>query len=258
MIEQGMSNINDSKASPHRALNLLNSIRELSVQRQVTENQITIILYALAGSQDPVLISRFPAVLAICARRGIDLPSQGLLGRYWESSPKRQDLERLLLISAELFRREGIEAPSNLIKIAESLKSRHVDLLSGDCLRLSNAPPVAVANMQAVLRQFAGDARKAPAMPATEPRPTRSDHLSDHLEDSLDRLFSEKQKELVVKKFKGQHLTKTEREYYSRVVKKKLAAIADRNLQEIAVLLCKPETPASPNPLRRHPESFVR
>ena len=39
----------------------------------------------------------------------------------------------------------------------------------------------------------------------------------------LDLLFSEKQKELVFKKLRGQHLTKTEREYYSRVVKKKLA-----------------------------------
>jgi hypothetical protein len=45
---------------------------------------------------------------------------------------------------------------------------------------------------------------------------------------------------LVFKKLRGQHLTKTEREYYSRVVKKKLAAVADGEMQELAALLAKP------------------
>jgi len=53
----------------------------------------------------------------------------------------------------------------------------------------------------------------------------------------LDLLFSKKQKELVFKKLEGQHLTKTEREYYSRVVKKKLAAIAAPEMQDLAIAL---------------------
>jgi hypothetical protein len=232
--EKRISITGDSKASSRNALKLLNSILELSVQRQVTENQIAIILYALAGARDPALIVRFPAVLAICARRGIELHSQNLLGRYWESSPKRQNLEKLLLISAELFRREDIAAPLNLVKIAESLKSRHGDLLSRDYLQLSNAPRVYLADMQGVLQQFAGDLKKTPGLPEAKPRLL----LSARAGDFLDRLFSEKQKELVFKKLKGQHLSKTEREYYSRVVKKKLVAIADTEIQEIALSLC--------------------
>jgi hypothetical protein len=45
---------------------------------------------------------------------------------------------------------------------------------------------------------------------------------------------------LVLKKLSGQHLTKTEREYYSRVVKKKLAAISNSEIQELAASLCRP------------------
>jgi hypothetical protein len=241
--EKRVSTTDDPSPSSRSALNLLNSFLKRSVERQVTENQITIILYALAGAQDPALISRFPAVLAICARRGIELPSQTLLGRYWESSPKRQNLEKLLLVSAELFRREGIAAPSNLVKIADSLKSKHAEILAADHVPLSDGPPVALADMRCVLRQFAGDLKKTPTVREPQPRLTWSIQTGDF----LDRLFSKKQKELVFRKLQGQHLSKTEREYYSRVVKKKLIAIADTEVHEIAVGLCRAGRSALPD-----------
>ena len=56
----------------------------------------------------------------------------------------------------------------------------------------------------------------------------------DSLDVYLDRLFSPKQKELVLKKRDGQAFTKTEREYYSRIVRKKLSAIASEKLVELA------------------------
>lgn len=221
-------------------VNILNSILQPSGQRQVSENQIMIILDALAGAQDPALVSRFPAVLALCARRGIELSSPHLLGRYWESSPKRQNLEKLLFASADLFRREGIPAPRNLAQIAESLKARHAGLSSAAEVRLTGGPVVALSDMRAALKQFTASAEQTPTKPgrtaAVEVRRSGSAHLSD----LLDLLFSAKQKELVFKKLRGKHLTKTEREYYSRVVKKKLAAIADSEMQELAASLCSP------------------
>ncbi len=230
------------------ALQLLNAILETSPQRMVSDNQVMIILDALAGAQDPALVARFPAVLAICARRGIELDSQALFARYWESSPKRQNLEKLLLVSAELFLRERIPAPSNLPQIAETLKARHAPLLSADAVPLVNGPRVAIADMYAALKQFAGDLRKPlPAQakakaPAPAPVPAVWRQWSPQLERFLDLLFSDKQKELVYNRLKGHHLTKTEREYYSRVVKKKLAAIADPEMQELAGLLVPEES----------------
>lgn len=238
--DEGVSKSAASSDSSKDAVEILNSILEPSGQRQVSETQIMIILDALAGAQDPALVKRFSAVLALCARREIELSSQNILGRYWESSPKRQNLEKLLFISAELFQRAGIPAPRNLPQIAESLKSRHAGLSSAGEVQLTGGPCVAVADLRAALTQFAGSVNQPSMAPE---RPSAADHRrawSAHLPILLDLLFSEKQKELVFKKLRGQHLTKTEREYYSRVVKKKLVAIADGEMQELAALLCKP------------------
>jgi hypothetical protein len=222
-----------SENSPRDALHLLNSILEHSEERTVSPPQIMIILDALAGAQDSALVSRFPSVLAICSRRGIEVDSSNLLGRYWESNPKRQNLEKLLFISAELFRREGIPAPLHLRRIAESLKMRHAALAAADYVQLSSGLRVAVADMQSALKQFT---RERPPERKPVPPPTLRAG-STHLGQQLELLFSEKQKELIFKKLKNQHLTKTEREYYSRVVKKKLAVIAAPEIHELATAL---------------------
>ena len=54
------------------------------------------------------------------------------------------------------------------------------------------------------------------------------------LEYALSQLFSPKQKELVKKKLDGSVLTKTEQEYYSRTVKKKVVALANSELHSLA------------------------
>jgi len=53
-------------------------------------------------------------------------------------------------------------------------------------------------------------------------------------EFALSLLFSPKQKELLHKRLHGQPMTKTEREYFSRVVRKKLQALADPDLHRLA------------------------
>ena len=57
------------------------------------------------------------------------------------------------------------------------------------------------------------------------------------LEYALSQVFSPKQKELFRKKLDGKLLTKTEREYYSRVVKKKVMALANEELYRLARLV---------------------
>ena len=54
------------------------------------------------------------------------------------------------------------------------------------------------------------------------------------LEYALSQLFSPKQKELFKKKLEGDLLTKTEQEYYSRTVKKKVVALANSELHGLA------------------------
>ncbi|MCK4912554.1 MAG: hypothetical protein KAS05_02390 [Candidatus Omnitrophica bacterium] len=60
----------------------------------------------------------------------------------------------------------------------------------------------------------------------------RRDNLS--LEYAMSQLFTSKQKELFLKKFRGEKMNKTEREYFSRVVKKKVLALANSELHHLA------------------------
>jgi hypothetical protein len=57
------------------------------------------------------------------------------------------------------------------------------------------------------------------------------------LEYALSQVFSPKQKELFLKKAKGLELNKTEKEYFSRTVKKKLLALVNPELGRFARLL---------------------
>lgn len=54
------------------------------------------------------------------------------------------------------------------------------------------------------------------------------------LEYALSQVFSPKQKELFKKKLEGLPLTKTENEYFSRTVKKKVVALANSDLHALA------------------------
>ena len=54
------------------------------------------------------------------------------------------------------------------------------------------------------------------------------------LEYALSQVFPPKQKELFMKKLKGEALTKTEKEYFSRVVKKKVHALANADLHRLS------------------------
>ncbi len=54
------------------------------------------------------------------------------------------------------------------------------------------------------------------------------------LEYALSQVFPPKQKELFMKKLKGEVLTKTEKEYFSRAVKKKVQALANADLHRLS------------------------
>ncbi len=56
-------------------------------------------------------------------------------------------------------------------------------------------------------------------------------------QSQLSKLFSRKQKEIILKKLGGGKLTKTEKEYFSRTIKPKLAAIMNPDIQRIGALL---------------------
>lgn len=218
-------------AAARDALSLLNGILESSAAKQVSAQQVVLILDALAGAADPALVARFPAVLSLCAQKDLPLDSQALLGRYWESSPKRRMLEKLLVLSAALFRRMGIAGPRNLDKIAGSLAARHAEEAEAGWVSLPGGRRVGLEEMRACLEGFAPVARPSPPPAAPGAPPARPALDAVPL---LARLFSRRQTDLLLKRIRGEAFTKTEREYFSRTVRKKLEAVADPGVQALA------------------------
>ena len=220
----------ENNEESEKALTIFDSLLKESGQKKLNDTQIILILDALANAGDAGIVARFPAVLAICARRDLSLNYQALFSRYWETSPKRQNLEKLLLASATIFNRQGIKPPKNLLEIAASLKPKYGELLPRGEVTLSNGTQITMQDLQHSLKAYTADRLITQINPAKK-RPLSP---SGQLDLYLDRIFPAKQKELVLKKRDGRRFTKTEREYFSRIVKKKLEAIASEEVVGLA------------------------
>ncbi len=219
----------ESNEESEKALKIFDSLLKDSGQKKINDHQIIVILDALANAGDAGIVVRFPAILAICARRGLSLNYQALFSRYRETSPKRQNMEKLLLASAMIFNLQGLKPPKNLVEIAASLKAKYGDLLTRGKFKLSNGMHITMQDLQHSLKAYTADRLKSQAHQDKTPR-----SLSNTLDVYLDRIFSTKQKELVFKKRDGGEFTKTEREYFSRIVRKKLEAIANEEVVRLA------------------------
>lgn len=204
--------------------------------KKMSRLQIGALLEELAGSMDTRLIEGFPVVLANCAHRGIKLDWDALLAANARDRDKTRSLEKLLLLSWDLLDNEGLERPIGLESIVEPLRSRYGDLLASDRVELESGVSLSTERLRNAVRRYAADLpTSTSARERAHNRQLRSFQLNLH----LSTLFPPKQKELVLKKLKGEAMTKTEQEYYSRVVKKKLEALADTDLRKIAVTLTK-------------------
>ena len=221
----------DSSAESEKSLTIFDSLLQDSGPKKLNESQIIVILDALANADDAKIIERFPAILAICARRSLPLKFQSLFSRYWETSPKRQNLEKLVLASAAIFELQRIDPPENLAEIAASLRIKYPDLLSRGELQLSNGIHISLQNLRRGLESYAADRSKTEERQYDRPLPPPKPGSLDRY---LDRLFSPKQRELILKRRDGKTFTKTEREYFSRIVRKKLEAIADDEVIALA------------------------
>ena len=199
-------------------------------------DQVAELLAELVDSKDPRLVEGFPVVLANCAQRGMNLDFAALLAKHKPRSRKRQDLEKLLLVSSELLTHQGLEKPNGLEKVSTSLKSKYGDLLDADLLTLGRQVSLSTERLRNALRRYSANFETSRSRRRKE---KDKQHRSFQLNYYLSTLFSPKQKELVLKKLKGEPLNKTEQEYFSRTVKKKLEALANPEVKKVAAALSK-------------------
>jgi len=204
--------------------------------QEVGEDQVVELLAELVDSKDLRLVEGFPVVLANCAQRGMNLDFAALLAKHKPRSRKRQGLEKLLLVSSDLLTRHGLEKPEGLEKVSASLKAKYGDLLAADLLTLGRKVSLSTERLRNALRRYSANLETSRSRRKKEKdKQRRSFQLSYY----LSTLFSPKQKELVLKKLNGEPLNKTEQEYFSRTVKKKLEALANPEVKKVAAALSK-------------------
>ncbi len=219
---------------------LITALEQLGYQLFTTEKkslgkqQIYEVLNELADSREARFIEAFPVVLANCAVKGISLDVKMILSGHSEKSRKRQTLEKLILAGVELLTEQGLKKMDSFNGVIEALRKKHGDQLVNEKMVLDENLFVSVERLRNTLRRYTTDFEK---FESAREKEKKRQHRSFKLNFHLSTIFPPKQKELVLKKLKGEPLTKTEKEYYSRIVKKKLEALADSEIRKIASTL---------------------
>lgn len=202
--------------------------------QEVGEDQVVELLAELVDSKDIRLVEGFPVVLANCAQRGMNLDFTALLAKYKPRSRKRQNLEKLLLLSSDLLTQEGLDKPEGLEEVKKSFKDKYGDLLANEVVTLGAKTSLSTERLRNTLRRYSSTLKTSRA---TRKREKDKQRRSFQLNYFLSTLFSPKQKELVLKKLNGEPLNKTEKEYFSRTVKKKLEAVNNSEVRKVAKAL---------------------
>lgn len=182
-------------------------------------------------SRDTRLWEGFPVLLANAARNYQF--EYDRVAEFLSETSEQRDSRTLLLLSLALYEANKLTfnwAKQAKAKLSDQEKKQFVTLkgyLSGQSgfdFGGTQFDPERLKNM--FMLYFKEDAGKS------KDRQKRYEELA--LEYALSQLFSPKQKELFRKKLDGVPLSKTEKEYFSRAVKKKVLALANAELHRMA------------------------
>ncbi len=195
------------------------------------------LLEQLVKQKDPRLLESFPVVFLNLLEEKETLEWE--LFR-WDPSRKlsgvqRKRLATLLALSYLLFELFGLDQAhlQRTQKVLSKLSNwkKEVELLrpsfqGGGEFQLREGVMLSLERVKTQFRQY------ALLNPPSEAVQKRREELE--LELLLSELFTPRQKELLVKRQTGEPFTKTEREYFYRVVRKRLKALADERLHQFA------------------------
>ena len=188
-------------------------------------------LAEVVKSEDVRYWEGFPVILANAAKEG--LFEYAKVESYLKKPGLKEQLKALFLLSLVLYKLNGLAF--NWAKpYGESLSREDKDAFRKYMTYFRDDVEFDVTGCRfnpermkkVFMNYFTLEANETRAML------DRSDELS--LEFALSQVFSPKQKELFKKKLKGEPLTKTDREYFSRSVKKTVTALANPELHRLA------------------------
>lgn len=186
-------------------------------------------LAEVVKSRDFRLWEGFPVMLATALEKGL-FDFEAAYG-HLRSAKEKRVLSKLVALSCGLYAFAGADVPhlEDVEKcryyLSEDVKKALVAFKEGLVLSVGGKAFDTERLRMAFERYFSQWESAADLASQKE---------SFGLGYALSQVFSPKQKELFFKKLKGEKLNKTEREYYSRVVKKKVMALGNPELHRLA------------------------
>jgi len=173
----------------------------------------------------------FPVVLASSAEKG--LFNYDLVNRYLKKPLDKPNLLSLMDLSLALYKFFNLKFSwADKLYYSLSVVRRRKVMAFLDTLRSDGELNVAGSGMSSQRLKTVFDNYFSQSQTKLNDLLSVKDELS--LEYSLSQVFSPKQKELFLKKLKREKLTKTEKEYFSRAVKKKVLALANPELHRLS------------------------
>lgn len=196
------------------------------------------LLKSLVEQDDARLMEGFPVVLANAMKKGVlkwESGGQKLKGRL--SGEARKRFVYLLALSYHLFKLFGLETGfQNRVKALLNPLDPSGNVLKNVEENFMNSKPVRADGVVFSTDRLKNTFRNYALHPVDDREVERKKHELQ-LELLLSELFTLKQKGLIKKKLAGTSLGKTEKEYFSRVVKKRLKALANAEVHQLAVQL---------------------
>jgi hypothetical protein len=187
-------------------------------------------LAEVVKSQDLRLWEGFPVLLASAAddyKFSLDQVERKL------NRVEAGQLRRLVLLSLAVYNAQNVTLPWAR-KYMSSLQTDARDQVKQWRNLLAHNKPVEWNNHSFSPERLSSTFDLYFEQSAEKSRRRKEKYEEYSLEQALSMLFSPKQKELFKKKLEGLPFTKTENEYYSRTVRKKVVALANTELHDLA------------------------
>ena len=212
---------------------LLNSLSKLGLPmfEPSEEPDVNETLAEVVKSQDTRLWEGFPVLLANAAESFQFRPEK--VEQRLSKKIQKDQFHRLMLLSGALFSLYHLSFTWwNRFKRGLSEKDRN--LLKTWSGYLANNQSIELNDKEMDPGRLKGMFDLYFEEKAAKEKRRKERYEEFSLEYALSHIFSPKQKELFKKKLEGFPLTKTEQEYYSRSVKKKVVALANAELHSLA------------------------
>jgi hypothetical protein len=185
----------------------------------------------MVKSHDLRLWEGFPVVLANSAEKG--LFNYDKVNWYLKKPFDKSYLASLMVLSLTVYRFFNLKFPW-AEKFYKSLSNERKKEFASFLKKLKNNSDFSVAGREMSVHRLKTIFNNyfSQAQARLNELVVVKDELN--LEYALSQVFSPKQKELFLKRLKREKLTKTEKEYFSRVVKKKVLALANPELHRLS------------------------